>query len=290
MHQSVSYAPTDAVPLSESDPQAWRFVPHYSDRVYHREADDYDVDRAHVPQDFDSVAGSSVSSVSLRSKLADRRRRRRQRERDRGGSHRMSSPSRGQRPTSRGRSLGRRNGRYVLEAVDSSEEEGDGDRDDLNADHVGYAAHSEQLEPDRAMLVLLAQLGLSHHTQRVVGLGCSSLRHLLDLTPSDMQAIGMAPLEARRLAQSICALRGDVPSSKFAVPEPSPTSSSMMYRSSSIAVGPMGSAPPSVGAPNESNGAERAHGGAFDAVMRFAEKLGDDELLSKARSAHSRGI
>jgi hypothetical protein len=299
---SQSYAPPKPVAMVESDPRSWQFHPHYSDREYHEHAEEYEDDRAH---DLDSVAGSSVSGVSLRSKLADRRHRRQRRERDRGSSGRISSSSRYEHLSSQDRSLGRRNGKYVLEAVHSSDEEED--RDYSTGDlSVGHAAQAGPLEPDRAMVVLLDQLGLAQHTRRVVGLGCSSLRHLLDLTPSDMQAIGLAPLEARRLAQAIGGLRGDVPS--YQLPAQSPMPSSPMYPTSSMGVGP--APPPSVGAPHDSRYmyasaphpqvgsalgstvAERQHGSAFAAVMRFAEKMGDDDLLSTARSAHtsSRGF
>ena len=169
------------------------------------------------------------------------------------------------------------------------------------------------------MVALLDQLGLSHHVRSVVGLGCSSLRHLLDLTPSDMQAIGLAPLEARRLAQAIAGLRGQPIQ---AANVPSPTPSSPVYPTSSMAATATAPPPPSLATssynpqphsvqqrrspppqdgsfaqPSQHIGstlaaasaaAERQHGGAFAAVMRFAEKVGDDDLLSTVRS-HGRG-
>jgi hypothetical protein len=273
----------------------------YDDRAGYRDDEDEE-EMEDYPRDFDSAAGSSVSGLSIRSKMADRRQRQRQRQRHLGGSRPVRYGA-----GSRERSLARRsNGRYVLEAEDDFD---DGDVDGgpgyseagVGGGAAGFPAApratSGVVEPDRAMLGLLEQLGLAHHTRSVVGLGCSSLRHLLDLTPPDMQAIGLAPLEARRLAQAIAGLRGQPSSTHAARMAPSPTPSSPIYPTSSMTVdaAPPPSVPTTSRPPPQqqhigstlaaaSAAAERQHGGAFAAVMRFAEKVGDDDLLSTVRS------
>ena len=68
---SLSYAPADATAMAEPAPKPWQFHPHYSGRKCHEEVEEYEDDRGDVLHDFDSVAGSSVSGVSLRSKLAE---------------------------------------------------------------------------------------------------------------------------------------------------------------------------------------------------------------------------
>jgi len=276
-------------------------------RVEQRDYDRHDYDRA-------SSAASSASGYDLRSKIAERRQRQHARQRK---NAKHSHAGLGQ-PTvdigsagwqSGGAVARRHGGRYVVEAVMSSEEEEEaheaepystrqghfGGRDAFSQsedepDAAPQRTDSGRPAPDHALSALLEQLGLSHITASVARLGCSSLRHLLDLTPPDMEAIGLAPLEARRLAHAIAALRGQQPQSQLTVSPQQLQSQTMAHSMTAPAGGHSGMmsmtmAQPTMMVPTpmpmQTQGP--AGGGAWQDILRFAESMGDAELLSEVR-------